>query len=136
MNTAVAHKALLTDNGLKATPARLAVLALLSKEAKPISATDILAALGKKSADQATVYRIIEAFADAGIVRRVELKKGQAYYELAARPHHHHVVCTKCSRVEDVYLPEAAVDRQVERQTRFAVREHAMEFFGLCPKCK
>ncbi len=52
-------KILLHKSGYKATPTRLAVLALLQKSRNPVSAQDILEAL--HGADQATIYRTVKS---------------------------------------------------------------------------
>ncbi len=127
---------LLRDAGLKATPGRISLLTLLSKEPKPLT----VAAIKKKSSkDTVTLYRALEDFVTAGIVRRIDFAHSHAHYEIVAgRKHHHHVICKKCELVEDIYLCEFGnLEKSVLAETKgfYAITDHALEFFGMCKTC-
>lgn len=130
--------ALLKNAGMKVTKARLAVCDILRATQKPLAIQDVLKNLGRQSVNQATVYRILEAFASAGLVRRVDLQHDHAHYELVdSTRDHHHVICTSCARVEDVEVDDEALLRSVLKQSkRFtSMSHHALEFYGLCVQC-
>ncbi len=129
----------LRDHGLKATAPRVAIVAVLLKEKRPLSVQDLLDALPKKTADQATAYRSLEAFAEAGLIHRLDLGQGKALYELSEEgEHHHHLVCTSCGKIEDVEdcEVEAFARRALEASKRFAeLHHHSLELFGICKDC-
>lgn len=129
---------LLRENGLRATPGRLALLTVLAKETRPRSVEDLLQAL-QGDMDKVTLYRALEALRDAGIVARVNLEHDHAHYELlVGRPHHHHAICRGCGHVEDIEVPHApALEREAHKRTRgFShIDRHSLEFFGLCRSC-
>lgn len=128
-------EALLRDAGLRATRQRIALLASLRKVDVPRAVEDIVS-VSKGAFDTATAYRVLEAFREAGLVRRIELAQGRALYE-AAGAHHHHAVCTVCGKIVDVEacLPKS-LDEQVRKAAGFArIDDHALEFFGVCSKC-
>ncbi|MDD5050370.1 MAG: transcriptional repressor [Candidatus Pacebacteria bacterium] len=137
-----AHKinfpALLRNTGLKATPGRVSLLKLLSKERKPLTVEAIKKKAGGKI-DTVTLYRALEDFADVGIVRRVDFEHSHAHYEIVAgRKHHHHIICKKCEKVEDVDVCEfEGVEKSVLGQTRnfSSIMNHSLEFFGICNQC-
>lgn len=81
--------------GSRATPGRLALLALLERERKPLTVLQIRSKL--RSLNEVTIYRALEALAVAGLLRQ-GMREGVAQYEYAARPHHHHLVCTDCGK--------------------------------------
>src|SRR5437868_3633705 len=87
----------LKNAGLKITQSRLAVLRSFSGDCKPISAENIFK---KIDTDLVTVYRTLNSFEKAGIIKKVDLRKDSAQYELA-HTHHHHIVCTDCGKTED-----------------------------------
>ncbi len=87
-------KAELRAAGSRATPGRLAMLALLEKERAPLTVPQIKHKL--RSLNEVTLYRALEALASAGLLRQ-GMKAGVVQYEYAARPHHHHMVCSDCS---------------------------------------
>ena len=131
------HLDLLRDAGLRATPGRLALLAVLAKESKPLAMPQIEARM-KGRLNQVTLYRALEALAASGIVARVNLEHDHAHYELVAgRPHHHHAVCSGCGRVEDIEVPHARLEEKAAAQAKgFAsISRYSLEFFGLCRSC-
>ena len=120
--------------GFKATSARVAVLALLRRHKKPLDVADIVAAL-PVTVDQATVYRTVRSLVESGLIRLVQLQSGVTHYELAALPHHHHVVCEQCGLVEDVddcVAEQVAMPRTKQFRT---VTRHSIEYFGVCKEC-
>lgn len=132
-------KTLLKDSQLKITVARIAVLELLSEQRKPVSAETFISHLKSVgiSADQATIYRILNVFEEKGIVRKVELEAGKSHFELASLPHHHHAVCRKCGSIQDIDCCDVSVlEKQVTRNNAFKVETHRLEIFGLCTQCQ
>jgi Fur family ferric uptake transcriptional regulator len=128
---------MLRKAGLKATPARLSILAAFSKKHLPLSADDVTAALKGKKVDAVTVYRTLASLEKSSILKRVDLRKGSAHFEMAD-DHHHHIVCKGCGDIEDFELCNAeAVSRQALKESkRFSeIQEHSLELFGLCKSC-
>jgi Fe2+ or Zn2+ uptake regulation protein len=130
-------KSILRKAGLKATPSRLLVLGLLGHADKPMSAQNVIDAVGAK-ADQATVYRMLKDFKDRGLITPIDLRHNHAHYEIANTEEHHHLVCTRCGMMEDVSGCELeATYASILRETRrfAAVNQHALEFYGVCKRC-
>ncbi len=142
----------LTQAGYSNTRARRAVLEALYGTGGRASPAELLeagrayhAALG-----QVTVYRTLEILVSLGLVRKLHLDEGCHLYALSltgvqretrsAVPmpaHSHHIICQRCSRVvEFAGCDLATVIASVEAQTRYRVREHWLEMFGLCPECQ
>jgi Fe2+ or Zn2+ uptake regulation protein len=129
-------KELLQSAGLAATKQRIALMAELQSARKPVSA-DMLTERLDGVLNMTTVYRALDQLVSARLVRRIDLGKNHALFELAAH-HHHHIVCTTCGRVEDISecMPPTLTSRVLAKATKFAaVEDHALEFFGLCKKC-
>jgi len=133
------HADILKKNNLKQTEARIAVLSIVSRTNKPIDVktiTDFLKKLGIV-ADQATVYRTLQTFVESGILKRVEFNEGKFRYELSSLPHHHHVVCINCGKVEDVEeCGMEKVEKKLQKKTSFTISDHHAEFFGMCKNCQ
>lgn len=89
-------------------------------------------------ADLVTVYRTLEHFFAAGLIREVRFKDDTVRYEVAEASHHHHVVCTRCGIIDEL---ENCNVRALEKSAlgcsrRFAsIDEHQLEFFGTCVSC-
>jgi len=129
---AAAH---LRTKGIRATPQRIALLARLRSQRAPQNAEAIVRAL-RGVLDQATVYRGLQEFEKARIVRRVQLR-GSSLYE-APGTHHHHLICRSCGAIEDVdvCLPNAVSEKLLAKSKRFSsIEDDALEFFGICKVC-
>ncbi len=130
-------KELLKAAGSKATPKRLELLEVLARQGAPLSVLKIQK-LVRGKLNEVTLYRALEAFAAAGLVRRVDLGHDHAHYELAVgREHHDHVVCTSCGTVEDVEgCALVPLEKKALEQSHFlSIYSHNLEFFGLCRTC-
>ena len=137
MHTGGDFKTELRKTGHKATPARLAILALFAKEKRPMSAQEIVDAL-PRGIDQATVYRTIRSFKAKGVIRQIDLRHNHAHYELADLAEHHHLVCIRCGRIEDVHHcgVEEIENKVIKSSKHFSeIRQHALEFYGICKNC-
>ncbi len=129
----------LSNVNIRPTPARTAILQYIARARRPVSIGEIKTArsIQKLSLDQATVYRIIHVFIQKHILKQIDFLEGKFRFELAGQAHHHHVICTHCGAVRDVHdcLKESA-ESDIEKNTGFSVDSHALEFFGVCHKCK
>jgi Fur family ferric uptake transcriptional regulator len=126
----------LKTGGLKVTTARLDLLDILKHAKKPLSIKEIAQRLGESKIDLVTLYRNVESLQKLGIVKQINLKDRQAYYELGAGEHHHHLICTNCGRLEDVHIEEINLNKTFLKKHGFAkVTDHSLEFFGICAKC-
>lgn len=111
----------------------MTVLDVLLKSKKPI---DVSALVDKLSVNKTTVYRQLDKlFQDKKIVE-VELGDGKKRYESTRLDHHHHLICKKCGRLEDICLDEKKILGAVGKKTNFKVESHNLEFFGLCVNCR
>ena len=139
MNIKHDSASLLRKHGLRATPGRVHMVDTLMRLDAPVSIPDLKKRLGKAAPNDVTLYRALDALAEAGIVNRSDLQHGHAHYELTTdRKHHHHAVCKNCGRVEDIEVTHAVEpEREALRRTKgFAsIDTYALEFFGLCVTC-
>jgi Fur family transcriptional regulator, ferric uptake regulator len=128
----------LQRQGLKQTPARIAVLSILQEQNRPMDVAEILELVRSEGIEtnQATVYRILDIFCEKGMVNRFEFHEGKFRYELAGADHHH-LLCESCGRIEDLSdcnIPDWEVE--ITRKKGFLVKRHSLEFFGLCQNCQ
>lgn len=129
----------LKDGGHRMTKARTAIVDFLLKNKLPITASGILAALQSVcgfKCDRVTIYRELNFLVEKGIVCRVNLVGKATHYEIEA-DHHHHLVCTKCNSIKEVFLANHLEnhERSILKNEKFKVMSHSLEFYGLCKKC-
>lgn len=128
-------------SGKRMTRTRRAVLSVLEQSQYPLSPTELYAQLKKRkiAIDLVTVYRNLVTLKELGLVTQLELhQEGQVRYEMKeGRQHHHHIRCKSCGRIADLLLcPLKKLTAVIEKETRFVVGDHSLEFSGWCPRCQ
>jgi Fur family transcriptional regulator, ferric uptake regulator len=140
LHRAVAVRLARTDQ--RYTAPRRALVDLLSAADRPLSVAELLGQ--DRQLAQSSIYRNLEALADAGIAQRVIGTDDTWRWELAESwtgDHHHHVVCENCGLVVDVpsdaRLERALTDaaRSASGVAGFSIREHRLDLLGLCARC-
>ena len=78
----------LTQQGLRVTPVRLAMLEILADAPRALRAQEIIEAIRtRRRVNKVTVYRILDDFSRRGIVRRLFVDARMCHYELACEHH-------------------------------------------------
>lgn len=129
-------------SGLKATLPRLKVLQIFRESGqRHLSAEDVYKSLLMEGNDigLATVYRVLMQFVQAGLLERQRFEGDKAVFELNEGRHHDHLVCVRCSRVEE--FVDAEIERrqqQIAAERGFELQEHALSLYGVCsrPECR
>lgn len=87
----------------------------------------------------ATVYRTLLLFDNLGIVQKLNIDDSGARYELVEElegHHHHHLICSKCSKVEEVRVDLLdEVEKKIEDSHGFRIQNHELKFYGICKNC-
>ena len=125
--------------GVRSTRQRTAVSEVLGKVDGFRSAQDLhdLLRHGGASVGLTTVYRHLQALADAGQVDVLRTDDGEAVYRRCPTvEHHHHLVCRTCGRSVEVDGPEVeAWASTVAASHGFTDVTHTVEVFGTCAAC-
>ena len=127
--------------GLRVTKQRLAVMAALSEAPHSGAAavlTQVRSEVGQVSTQ--TIYDVLNALTDRGLVRRIQPAGSSARYELRVGDNHHHVVCRRCGHVADIdcatgaapCLEPSGLDLT---SPGFVVDEAEVTYWGLCVTC-
>jgi Fur family transcriptional regulator, ferric uptake regulator len=123
---------------VRATRQRAAVSLLLEQVDEFRSAQelhDLLRHRGE-SVGLTTVYRTLQALADAGEVDALRSGEGETVYRRCSPVHHHHLVCRQCGRTVEVEGP--TVERwadDVAADHGFSDVSHTLEITGTCADC-
>jgi Fur family ferric uptake transcriptional regulator len=124
---------------MRATRQRAAVSGLLDRLADFRSAQEIHEELRRRGEGigLTTVYRTLQALADADEVDVLRTGTGEASYRRCSEHHHHHLVCRGCGKTVEVEGP--AVEHWADRvaaQHGFAEISHTVEILGVCADCR
>jgi Fe2+ or Zn2+ uptake regulation protein len=87
------------------------------------------------SLSPATIYSTLDLLDDLGFVRRVPTPRGGTVYD-PRTDLHHHVVCRRCGRIEDIDAPvDIAGAESAAAAVGFSVEHGALQLSGLCSAC-
>lgn len=83
-----------------------------------------------------TVYRNLRLLTQEGEILELDLAGGLSRFD-ANTTDHYHFRCDLCGRVFDLDEPvDRDINNKVANKTEFAVRQHRLEFRGLCLDCQ
>jgi Fur family peroxide stress response transcriptional regulator len=104
---------ILTDNDLKVTPQRTAVLEVIYNLSNHPSADTIIdyLRLNFPHIPLSTVYKILDVFVEKGIVTKVKTGDDVMRYDFV-KDKHHHLYCTESDRIEDYF--DEKLDKLIE----------------------
>ncbi|MGH2398470.1 MAG: Fur family transcriptional regulator [bacterium] len=120
------------------TPQRALVFRLIEEMAERHPSAETLyvhAAREMPSMSLRTVYAVLDELATAGQIRPLDLGTGSK--RMCTNPaRHHHAVCIRCGKVEDIFVDVGPVDVPREQRRGFAISEYSVVFRGLCATCR
>ena len=132
--------AYLRQHNLPVTAQRLAIAEVLLSSDRHLSAEEVASELERRGrkVGTATVYRAIDTLLESGLVVERDFGEGFRRFEPARDiPHHEHLVCTQCGKVEEFR------DERLERMTTiiaesrgFARQRHRLVIHGICRDCQ
>lgn len=126
----------LKKRGYSLTKNRQTIFKALSDSKQPLSISEIKNKL--PGLDKVTIYRTIDLFIRVGFVKRI-WQGLKSKYELADvfLPHHHHIVCLNCQKIESFSSPDLEESlKQHCRAKGFKLIDHDLELSGYCQDCK
>jgi Fe2+ or Zn2+ uptake regulation protein len=127
----------LRANGRKVTPQREAVVRALVGNVVHPTAESVHAAVTTElpNVSLRTVYQVLNDLAELGELQALDLGTGAARFDPNVEPHHH-LVCTQCGKVRDVYASFGEVLVPSGAEQGFAVDSAEVVFRGRCDTCQ
>jgi len=133
----------LQAQAFKLTPQREAtVRVLLENEEDHLSAEEVFMLVKEKYPEigLATVYRTLELLSELHVVEKLNFGDGVARYDLrddSAHHHHHHLICVQCGSVQEIMEDWLLhLEKRLEKEYRFTVLDHRLDFHGICSRCR
>jgi len=132
---AEAIKKSLKGSGLRCTPQRYAVMAFLREHTSHPTAAEIFEAVNRVDprCSRATTYNNLRDLVQAGLVREVAVEGRAARFD-AKCIRHHHFICDRCGKVEDIEWYDVPRPDSGTLGKRI-LRQCELIFRGLCAKC-
>ena len=134
-------KHLLKENSLKFTIQREVILEMLYNSDEHLTPEKLHQLIQEKHPELntgiATVYRTLSLLEDSEMVTSLSFGAQGKKYELGAKDHHDHIICTKCGNISE-FVDEAIELRQekIAEELGFVMQEHSMQIYGICQSCQ
>lgn len=125
----------LQKNGQRITTGKQKVINVLSDNMDyMLSASIIKEKLRTDKPDKATVYRILQAFKEAGVIELLIDSNGVTKYKLCETKPHHHMICTSCGKI--INFPcNGNFWKNFVIENNFKEESHKIEIYGKCSDC-
>jgi len=131
------YERMLRGADLRVTRPRIAVLKATSDH--PHAHTSSLIDVVRKDLGQVshqTVYNVLGALTEAGLLRRIQPAGSMARYESRVGDNHHHILCRSCGAIEDADCAVGTAPCLTPFDDRgYVIDEAEVVFRGLCPDC-
>ena len=83
-----------------------------------------------------TVYRNLRLLREEGLLSEIRIGERASRYE-AVHQKHSHLYCKGCGRIQDLpILVDSDLEGKAARLSGFAILEHSLEMWGICPSCQ
>jgi Fur family transcriptional regulator, peroxide stress response regulator len=122
--------------GLKITPQREAVFRVLHRNHAHPTAESVHAAVTAEmpTVSLRTVYQVLNDLAAMGEVQLLDMGTGSTRFDPNVEAHHH-LVCSECGKVRDVYADFRSVRVPSGAEQGFTVDTAEVIFRGRCDAC-
>jgi Fur family ferric uptake transcriptional regulator len=84
-----------------------------------------------------TVYRNLQLFTKAGLLREHQFDVMRRHYEIATCSRHHHLMCIGCGRILEFSCPSSdGLQTRITKERGFRVTDAEVRLVGYCPECQ
>ena len=134
-------KELLKKNNLKFTTQREVILQTLYNSDEHLTPEALHQLIQKEHPNLktgiATVYRTLSLLEDSNVVTSLSFGAQGKKYELGAKEHHDHMICTECGEITE-FVDEEIEKRQekIAKEFGFLMKDHSMQIYGICKYCQ
>jgi Fur family peroxide stress response transcriptional regulator len=127
---------LFRDCGLKVTPQRVCIFEVLEGAPDHPTAEGVYAEARTRMPTMSlkTVYQTLNDLAGMGEIQQLDLGTGSSRFDPNIDVHHH-LVCTRCGKVRDLYADYSSVKVPGHAAQGFTVGDAEVVFRGLCADC-
>lgn len=135
----VDYAAVMRQRGFRVTPQRQLILEAIGEGNGHTTFDEIFARVQRKSnaVNRATVYRTLDFLTELRLVVAADVGEGGRVYEIAGETPHHHLVCLKCRRVQQIsHDAVKELFTSIARDQHFQVETDHLALFGYCQACR
>jgi len=134
-------RSIIRENKLKYTSQREAILKTLYDNPKHFTSEKLYLKVKENYPELnigiATVYRTLSLLEESGLVSSISLGIQGKKFEIANKPHHDHIICTRCGKIVEFENDEVeALQEKIANESGFVLTDHMMQLYGICKKCQ
>lgn len=134
-------KELLKKNNLKFTIQREVILETLYNSDEHLTPESLHNLIQDKFPDLktgiATVYRTLSLLEESDMVTSLSFGAQGKKYELGAKHHHDHFICTVCGSITEFVDDQIEVrQHKIAKELGFDMQDHSMQIYGICKNCQ
>ncbi|MBM4088326.1 MAG: transcriptional repressor [Planctomycetes bacterium] len=131
----------LLQHGMRNTDQRRHLLEFVFSQHEHFNAEALIGRLPRRGerghVSRPTVYRTLNEFVDAGLLRRFELDGRAVYEHDYGYPQHDHLHCQRCQKLFEFESQDLLSLRdRVAARRRFRVLGHRLIITGVCEACQ
>lgn len=124
---------------IRTTQVREAIIHIFQAHPKPLSLADLFhyVHISHPKTAYSTVFRQALKLEKEGKIVRIDWRERGSRYEWAELPHHHHIVCQICGKIQDLRDEDLNFEvSKINQATGFLTKYHSIEVEGICPECQ
>ncbi len=128
----------LRENGVRITKVRKSIIDILYRSKCCLNKVSLNKKLNQKKLypNRSTIFREILFLIDNQIIQKTNILNTD-YYSIHAC--HHHLICLSCKSIKKIELGKNHLvkkEREISLANNFEIKNHNLDFYGLCVKCK
>ena len=129
----------LRAKGLKCTPQRIDIINGIVRAPGhcTVETTYEQAKAKDPGISVSTVYRTLETLVEIGELKIINVSRYKNYYDTKLVSHHH-IVCIKCGKIEDIKVNMNCKDRCLDQETKdhYTLIDGTCLFNAICEHCR
>jgi len=129
----------LSENGYRLTGSRRAVVEIVAVSSRALTPLEVFdsARASHPELGLVSVYRTLEKLEELHLIQRVHQPGGCQAFISASQGHQHMLLCQSCGQVTFFEGDDLEnLITAISSKTGYAIREHWLQLFGLCSKCR
>ena len=128
----------LNENKCRKTPERFAILELIYTEQRHFDMDTLYEAMNERNfrVSRATLYNTMQLLLDCKLVLKHQFGQSMSFYERAYHnDYHHHLICTRCHKVQEYKDTEIKNLIHNKKINRFTPTHFSLYIYGICGNC-
>jgi Fe2+ or Zn2+ uptake regulation protein len=129
----------LSENGYRLTAARRAVVKIVAASPRALTPLEVFDSARAAHPDLGlvSVYRTLEKLEELHLIQRVHQPEGCQAFISASQGHQHLLLCQRCGTVTFFEGDDLEnLSSSISSRTGYQIKEHWLQLFGLCEKCR